>query len=100
MRYLITMTVDIEEIREKAPGRKGAKEPVESPRSEPTEQKTPMPTKPMAYGVKDAAEILGISRSSIYTLLREGLLSPVRIGRRLLFTEGELKALLEKNRGR
>lgn len=102
MRYLVTMTIDIEEVRAGRTARaveKPAEKSVEKPNPVPTGARRSDGIQPMVYGVRDAGRILGISRSSIYALLKAGLLTPVRIGRRLLFTEGELRAFVEKNHG-
>ena len=102
MRYLVTMTIDIEEVRGSRTARaveKPAEKPVEKPKPEPAGTKLLDGIQPMVYGVRDAGRILGISRSSVYVLLKSGLLTPVRIGRRLLFTESELRAFVERNRG-
>lgn len=102
MRYLVTMTIDIEEVRGSRtaePVKNPVEKSVEKPKPEPTGTKLLDSIQPMVYGVRDAGRILGISRSSIYALLKAGLLTPVRIGRRLLFTERDLRAFVEKNHG-
>jgi excisionase family DNA binding protein len=102
MRYLVTMTIDIEEVRGSRTARaveKPVEKSIKKPESESHGANPLGGIQPMVYGVRDAGRILGISRSSIYALLKAGLLTPVRIGRRLLFTERELRAFVEKNRG-
>jgi excisionase family DNA binding protein len=92
------MTIDIEEVRGSRTAR-AVEKSLEKPKPEPAGTKLLDGIQPMVYGVRDAGRILGISRSSVYVLLKSGLLTPVRIGRRLLFTESELRAFVEKNRG-
>jgi excisionase family DNA binding protein len=102
MRYLVTMTIDIEEVRGGRTSRvveKPVEKSIEKPKPETAGTRLSDGIQPMVYGVRDAGRILGISRSSIYALLKAGLLTPVRIGRRLLFTERELRAFVEKNHG-
>jgi excisionase family DNA binding protein len=43
------------------------------------------------HGVKEAAEILGISVYTVRSYVRQGKLRPVRIGRRVLLQEAELE---------
>ncbi len=92
MRYLVTMTIDIEEVMEKA----SMKKP--TPTRIPEEPKPP--TMPMndqlVFGIQEAANLLGISRSSIYILIREGKLPVVKLGRRTLIPVQELKSLLQR----
>jgi excisionase family DNA binding protein len=47
-------------------------------------------------GVKQVAERLGISRSTIYELYRAGDLSYLKIGERRLTEESEVDAFIEK----
>jgi excisionase family DNA binding protein len=99
MRYLVTMTIDIEEVPERR-GRapRPMERPAETPKPETVAPPLRGPIQPMVYGLKDVAKLLGISRSSVYILLKEGQLSPVRIGRRILFTEGDLRSFVERQR--
>ena len=94
MRYLVTMTVDIEEIKDRK-----RKEPNKGV-GDLNEEAIPQPAKsrssPMTYSVKEVGKLLGISRSSVYVLLNAGLLTPIRIGRRVLFTENELRSFIDK----
>ena len=94
MRYLVTMTVDIEEIKDRK--RKGSDKDVEVLKAEVTPQPAKSLSWPMTYGVKEVGRLLGISRSSVYVLLNAGLLNPIRIGRRVLFTENELRSFIDK----
>lgn len=47
------------------------------------------------YGINDTAEILGVSRSTIYTYIREGKLRPERLGKRYAFTLAAIDDFLE-----
>lgn len=58
----------------------------------------PLPSKRLTYGVKDAAEALGISKSVLYVMMSRGELRTVRIGSRRLIEAAEIEALLEKGR--
>jgi excisionase family DNA binding protein len=51
---------------------------------------------PIMVSIKDAAEILGIGRTAVYSLLGDGTLKSVRIGRRNLIPIDELKGLVER----
>jgi excisionase family DNA binding protein len=46
------------------------------------------------HGVEEAAAILGISPWTVRGYVRDGKLRPVRLGRRVLFTESELERLV------
>ena len=48
----------------------------------------------LVYSVTEAAELLGISRSTAYELVTRGELPTVRLGRRLIVTRPALTALL------
>jgi excisionase family DNA binding protein len=48
----------------------------------------------LVYSVTEAAELLGISRSTAYELVARGELPTVRLGRRLIVTRPALTALL------
>lgn len=49
---------------------------------------------PISYRITDAARVLGIGRSSIFKLLKEGKLRRVRIGTLVLIPRDSLEALL------
>jgi excisionase family DNA binding protein len=53
-----------------------------------------MKTEPLTITVDQAAELLGIGRSSAYQAARTGELPTVRIGRRLLVPRARLLALI------
>ena len=48
---------------------------------------------PMLCSVPDAGRALGIKRSKVYSLIAEGSLTTVTIGRRRLVTVASVKAL-------
>lgn len=48
-------------------------------------------TGPLLVSIKQAAEMLSLSRSSIYLLIDSEQLSPVRIGRSVRFTMVQLE---------
>jgi excisionase family DNA binding protein len=57
----------------------------------------PRPAQPApagAYSPEDAARYLGIGRTTLYTLIKEGKVSAVKIGRRTVVPRSELDALL------
>lgn len=61
----------------------------------PTTRDSFTPTQPMTgpllVSIKQAAEMLSLSRSSIYLLIDSEQLSPVRIGRSVRFTVAQLE---------
>jgi excisionase family DNA binding protein len=48
--------------------------------------------------IRDVATVLGISRESVYRLIRAGELEPIRVGHRARFTRGDLRDYLERQR--
>lgn len=50
--------------------------------------------RPQFLSVPEALKLLGISRTTLYGLLREGLLHPVKLGRRTLFVCSELESFM------
>ena len=48
--------------------------------------------------ITDVARILGISRGSVYGLIRAGELVPIRVGERARFEAGDVRAYLERHR--
>lgn len=98
MRYLITMTVDIEEVTMRKPGRPrkavpGSDVTIPSPPHAPSVQQ-------VAYGIREAANVLGISRSSVYKLIKEKQLSVVKLGKRALIPIREIQALIDGLQGK
>jgi excisionase family DNA binding protein len=55
--------------------------------------------KPLAHQLPRAALISGISRSTLYVLIKNGELKTVKIGRRTLIADSDLRALIERHRG-
>lgn len=49
----------------------------------------------LSYTIAEACEALGIGRTTIYQLIKNGDLRPVKIGRRTLLAANELERLLE-----
>jgi len=50
------------------------------------------------YTIKEAAEILRISRTTLYRHIESGILKPGKLGGKVLFTESELNNLIKKLR--
>lgn len=50
---------------------------------------------PLAVSINSAAKALGIGRSSIYSLIKEGKLEAIKIGRRTLLTTASIKRLTQ-----
>lgn len=55
------------------------------------------PFVPVTMPVNDAADYLGISRATIYVLLREGALTKVKLGHRTLIRRVDLDRLVGLN---
>lgn len=49
---------------------------------------------PLAYGVADACQRLGVGRTTIYELIKAGELRPVKIGARTLIPEEDLQRVI------
>ncbi len=52
------------------------------------------PVERLSVGAEEAAQILGVGRSTVFKLVKEGQLRGVKLGKRRLFTVRELEALL------
>jgi excisionase family DNA binding protein len=50
--------------------------------------------------IREAATALGVSRATIFRLMRSGDLTPVRILGRTLFEDAELHRLITRRRGK
>jgi excisionase family DNA binding protein len=50
---------------------------------------------PLLYPMAEAAALLGISRSNVYQLLRDGRLTSVRIGSRRLIPRASLESFVD-----
>jgi excisionase family DNA binding protein len=48
--------------------------------------------------ISDVAALLGISRGSVYRLMRSGELVAIRVGERARFDQADVRAYLERNR--
>ena len=48
--------------------------------------------------IADVARVLGISRGSVYGLMRSGELHPVRVGERARFEQTDVRAYLARHR--
>jgi excisionase family DNA binding protein len=48
--------------------------------------------------IADVARVLGIARSSVYTLIRAGELVPFRVGERARFDPADVRRYLERHR--
>jgi excisionase family DNA binding protein len=48
--------------------------------------------------VNEVADLLGISRPTVYALIHRGELVPIRVGERLRFEPADVRAYLERNR--
>jgi len=102
MRYLITMTVDVEELPVRGPGRprKTVPEPEVVPPPPPPVPAPAPSSRQVAYSVPQAALALGISKTSVWKLIKEGDLPAVKLGRRTLIPTGALQTLLDGLKGR
>lgn len=54
----------------------------------------PLCTEPLCYRVPDACQMLGIGRSTLYSLIKQERLTPIRLYGRTLIPRKELDALL------
>jgi excisionase family DNA binding protein len=52
---------------------------------------------PMVNSVKRAAELLGVSRTVLYELVRSGEIEHVRVGKRILISRAALEKFIETN---
>ena len=50
----------------------------------------------LAYTVKQAATLLGIGRTTLYALIGDGELTPVKLRQRTVLRHDDLAALLER----
>ena len=59
----------------------------------------PMPEprhlEPMAYCIEEAAEVMSLSRTAVFGLLKDGLLKAVRRGKRVIIPKTEIQAYLD-----
>ena len=95
MRYLVRMTIDIEESNGKGTEHEiKSRQVKELPQTQPPVPDSP-PTK-FLLGIKEVAGALGISRSSVYILINEGHLPFVKVGRRTMFSVQTIQESLSK----
>jgi excisionase family DNA binding protein len=52
-----------------------------------------MNMEPVTISVSSAAKVLGLGRTSIYALLKNGKLDAIKVGRRTLLTTSSIKRL-------
>jgi excisionase family DNA binding protein len=60
-----------------------------------TQATTAAPAAPLCHSVAQAAALLGIGRSTCWALIRSGELKSIRIARRVLVTDAELRRFVE-----
>jgi excisionase family DNA binding protein len=48
--------------------------------------------------ISDVAGVLGVSRATIYALMRSGELVPIRVGERARFEPADVRSYLERHR--
>ena len=50
----------------------------------------------LAYNVRETAEVLGISRSHAYDLIKQGVIPVIKLGRRIVVPKVKLEQLISK----
>jgi excisionase family DNA binding protein len=50
--------------------------------------------KPRAYSIREAARMCGVSRATLYRLLKDGKITTIKIGTRRLIRDDQINALL------
>jgi excisionase family DNA binding protein len=53
-------------------------------------------TTKISYTINEATAVCGISRTTLYGLMKAGELTPVKIGARTLIRHADLEALIER----
>lgn len=53
---------------------------------------------PRLLTIADVRELLQVSRSTVYELIKRGDLVPIRVGERLRFSPADIRAYLERSR--
>jgi excisionase family DNA binding protein len=51
----------------------------------------------MAYCVEDAALVMGLTRTAVYAMIKEGRLKSIREGRRRIIPRSAIQAYLDSN---
>jgi excisionase family DNA binding protein len=59
---------------------------------------TELETKPLAHQIPRAAQMSGLSRSVLYQMMKRGELAFVKVGRRTLIADDDLRALIDRHR--
>jgi len=54
--------------------------------------------KPVAHRVPRAAQVSGVSRSRLYEFMKSGELAYIKMGRRRLISDDDLRALIARHR--
>lgn len=54
---------------------------------------------PLAYSVTDLTQLLGLCRTTVFALIRDGELASFKVGRRRLVPAGALQAFLARCQG-
>ncbi|MCW1400987.1 helix-turn-helix domain-containing protein [Novosphingobium sp. MW5] len=52
----------------------------------------------LAYSIKEAAQASSLSRTKIYELIRQGEVTPVKVGGRTLLLRADFEALFARSR--
>ena len=53
--------------------------------------------KPLAHQLPRAAQLSGLSRSLLYELMKQGELAYIKVGRRRLIADDDLRALISRH---
>jgi len=64
-----------------------------NPKPQPEPERTVLP---VSYSIEDAAKALGIGRTFVFQLIKEGKLKAVKLGRRTVIPVKECEALLSR----
>ncbi len=57
-----------------------------------------LPASRLAYGIEDAADAVGLSRSRLYELIAAGEIGACKVGKRTIIPAAELTAFLDRHR--
>lgn len=61
-----------------------------------TKKPATVPIPRLSVGVEEAAELLGLGRSSVFNLMKDGQLRSIKVGKRRLIAMSELEAFLSR----
>lgn len=93
MAQHLRAAVDLWEEIQRYPFKK--EEPAEPPPAPPAPPPVvAAPSEKLAYGIKEAASALGVSKTTIWRAMKEGKLSAVKVGNRTLIKTDALQAWL------